>query len=246
MGRYGWPWRISRAGTNRDGTRRIHGNNFIVKATGRRVEQGMFFIRIFFLELEEVHSGYTNRTHPGNMDIMTNSPHSSNHTWAKQHSQAKSNNNNISQIAQAIGQLLDASLTIPGTTIKIGLDPLIGLIPGIGDLISNGIGSSLLFLATKAGVPRIVILRMSLNIVLNMVIGAIPVMGDLFSIWFKSNLQNAQLLHRHSQTTVPVTTLIDWVYVSTIVIGIILILGLTLSALLWVGASLLALFDLSE
>ena len=71
-------------------------------------------------------------------------------------------------------------------------------------------------------------------------------MGDLFSIWFKSNLQNAQLLHRHSQTTVPVTTLIDWVYVSAIVIGIILILGLTLSALLWVGASLLALFDLSE
>ena len=65
---------------------------------------------------------------------------------------------NISQIAQALGQLLDASLTIPGTTIKIGLDPLIGLIPGIGDLISNGIGSSLLFLATKAGVPRIVIL----------------------------------------------------------------------------------------
>ncbi|MDH5428980.1 MAG: DUF4112 domain-containing protein [Nitrospirota bacterium] len=172
---------------------------------------------------------------------MTNGPHSTNHAWAKQHSQTKGNNNNISQIAQAIGQLLDASLTIPGTTIKIGLDPLIGLIPGIGDLISNGIGSSLLFLATKAGVPRIVILRMSLNIVINMGVGAIPVIGDLFSIWFKSNLQNAQLLHRHSQTITPVTTLIDWVYVSTIAIGIILVLGLTLSGILWLGSSLLAL-----
>ena len=72
-------------------------------------------------------------------------------TWSKK---------DLEQLAQAIAQLLDNSLTIPGTSIKIGLDPLIGLIPGIGDLISNAIGSSLLFLATKAGVPRIVILRM--------------------------------------------------------------------------------------
>lgn len=177
---------------------------------------------------------------------MTNRPHSTNHSSAEQHSWAKDKNNNISQLAQALGQLLDASLTIPGTTIKIGLDPLIGLIPGIGDIISNGIGSSLLFLATKAGVPRIVILRMSLNIVINMVVGAIPVIGDLFSIWFKSNLQNAQLLHRHSQTTTPVTTLIDWVYVGSIIIGMILLLGLTLSFIFWLGSSILALLGLTE
>ncbi len=175
---------------------------------------------------------------------MANRTHSTHHSSAEQHSQA-TGNNNISQIAQALGQLLDASMTIPGTTIKIGLDPLIGLIPGIGDLISNGIGSSLLFLATKAGVPRIVILRMSLNIVINMIVGAIPIIGDLFSIWFKSNLQNAQLLYRHSQTTTPVTTLIDWVYVGTIVLAMLFLLGITLSFIVWLGSTILSLFGLS-
>lgn len=177
----------------------------------------------------------------GKVRIMADRPHSTHQASTEEHSGPNSHKKNISQLAQVLAQFLDASLTIPGTTIKFGLDPLIGLIPGIGDLISNGIGSSLLFLATKAGVPRIVILRMSFNIVINMVIGAIPVIGDLFSIWFKSNLQNAQLLYRHSQTTTPVTTIIDWLYVSIIVIAMILLLGLTFSFIYWVGSSLLAL-----
>lgn len=158
------------------------------------------------------------------------------------HHQANWNKKNVEEFAQALAQLLDASLTIPGTTIKIGLDPLIGLIPGIGDLISNAIGSSLLFLATKAGVPRIVLLRMSLNIVMNLTLGAIPVIGDIFSIWFKSNLQNAQLLHRHCQTPGPVTTLGDWLYVSGLILGMFLLLGLIGGVIFWLGSSLLALF----
>jgi uncharacterized protein DUF4112 len=156
------------------------------------------------------------------------------------------NKKDVGQLAQALAQLLDSSLTIPRTSIRIGLDPLLGLIPGIGDLISNAIGSSLLFLATKAGVPRIVILRMSLNIVINMVLGAIPVIGDLFSIWFKSNLQNAQLLHRHCQTTTPVTTLIDWIFVGGIAIGMILLLGLAFWFIFWLGSSILTLIGLTE
>ena len=173
--------------------------------------------------------------------MMTNRPHSEDHFSAQHPHQPTLNKENIGQLAQTLGHLLDDSFTIPGTTVRFGLDPLLGLIPGIGDLISNAIGSSLLFLATKAGVPRIVILRMSLNIAINMVVGAIPVFGDLFSIWFKSNVHNAQLLHRHCQTRVPVTTLIDWLYVSVLVIGIILLLGLTIWFLFWLGASLLAL-----
>ncbi len=174
---------------------------------------------------------------------MSNGLHSKKQGSANPSSSTGINKKNISQIAQALGQLLDSSLTIPGTKIKVGLDPLIGLIPGIGDLISNGIGSSLLFLATKAGVPRIVILRMSMNIVINMVVGAIPIVGDLFSIWFKSNLQNAQILHKHSQTTAPVTTVIDWLYVSAIILVMILILSLVLSFIFWLGSSLLAILN---
>jgi hypothetical protein len=177
---------------------------------------------------------------------MMNRSRSGYHSSAQYPQQPDWNKKDVGQLAQALAQILDSSLTIPGTSIRIGLDPLLGLIPGIGDLISNAIGSSLLFLATKAGVPRIVILRMSLNIVINMVLGAIPVIGDLFSIWFKSNLQNAQLLHRHCQTTAPVTTLIDWIYVSGIVIGMIIFLSLVFGVIFWLGSSLLALIGLTE
>ena len=177
---------------------------------------------------------------------MMNRSHTGRHSSAQYPHQPAWNKKDVGQLAQALAQILDSSFTIPGTSIRIGLDPLLGLIPGIGDLISNAIGSSLLFLATKAGVPRIVILRMSFNIFINMVVGAIPIIGDLFSIWFKSNLQNAQILHRHCQTTTPVTTLIDWVYVSGIVISMILIFGLAFVFLFWLGSSLLELIGLTE
>ena len=173
---------------------------------------------------------------------MKNQPHAPHHFSTQAQTHPAWNKKDLGEIAKALGQLLDASFTIPGTTIKIGLDPLIGLIPGIGDIISNAIGSSLLFLATKAGVPRIVILRMSLNIAINMVVGAIPVIGDLFSIWFKSNLQNAQLLYRHCQRTAPTPNLNDWLYVVSIVLGMLLLLGITIAGLFWLVSSLLHLF----
>ena len=185
-------------------------------------------------------------TKAGRMLMMMNRSRSRDHSSAQYPQQPAWNKKDLGQLAQALAQLLDASLTIPGTSIKIGLDPLLGLIPGIGDLISNAIGSSLLFLGTKAGVPRIVLLRMSFNILINMVVGAIPVIGDLFSIWFKSNLKNAQLLHRHCQTTAPVTTLIDWIYVSGIIIGLILLTSLAFVLIFWLASSIFALMGLTE
>ena len=96
------------------------------------------------------------------------------------HTQKNQQQKSSSDLSQIIATLLDSAIAIPGTTIRIGLDPLLGLIPGIGDYLSNLIGSSLLFFASRSGVPRIVIFRMALNIFINMVIGAIPGIGDLF------------------------------------------------------------------
>jgi hypothetical protein len=87
---------------------------------------------------------------------------------------------------------------------------------------------------------------MSLNIVINMVVGAIPIIGDLFSIWFKSNLQNAQLLYRHCQRTALTPNLSDWMYVVSIVIGMLLLLGITGAVLFWLASSLLGLLGISE
>lgn len=79
-----------------------------------------------------------------------------------------------------------------------------------------------------------------------MAIGAIPGIGDLFSIWFKSNLQNAQLLHRHCQTKAPVTTLSDWLYVGSLVLGMLLVLGLALGFIFWLGSIALGLMGLTN
>jgi len=131
-------------------------------------------------------------------------------------------------MADFIATLLDSAFLIPGTSLRIGLDPLLGLIPGFGDFLSNLIGSSLLFLAAQLGVTKIALFRMALNIFLNMVIGAVPGIGDLFSCWFKSNLRNAALLRRYCRATSPATTFADWSYVFIVLLllvaGLILIL----------------------
>jgi hypothetical protein len=84
--------------------------------------------------------------------------------------------------ARLIAQVLDRSIRLPGTDLRLGLDPLIGLIPGFGDAVASLAGSMILFLAAQLQVPKIVLVRMSINIALNGVIGTIPLFGDLFSL----------------------------------------------------------------
>lgn len=102
----------------------------------------------------------------------------------------------IRQHAERLAKLLDSSIRIPGTTIWIGVDPLLGLLPGIGDFLTHLIGSAFLIFAFKLQVPKIVMVRMAINTGVNTIIGSIPGFGDIFSIWFRSNLKNAKLLRR--------------------------------------------------
>ncbi|MDN5942622.1 MAG: DUF4112 domain-containing protein, partial [Nitrospira sp.] len=98
--------------------------------------------------------------------------------------------------AEFLAKILDTTVKIPGTPFYVGLDPLLGLIPGVGDMIANLIGTVILILAARLCVPQIVIARMSLNLLINGTVGAIPILGDLFSIWFRSHARNADLLKR--------------------------------------------------
>lgn len=93
--------------------------------------------------------------------------------------------------------LLDSALPVPGTRWRIGLDGLIGLIPGIGDLAGAALSSYILMKAIRLGVPVGVVLRMLFNILLEMTLGAIPLIGDLFDFGFKANLRNIRLIERH-------------------------------------------------
>ena len=137
-------------------------------------------------------------------------------------------------LAKFLADWLDQRFTIPGTSIRIGLDPILGLIPGIGDMIANLAGSAIILIAAQYRLPKIVLLRMGLNVALNAIIGAIPVFGDIFSIWFRSNVKNAQLLERYVGTEDPVSNFSNWIFVIAVIGGIILLLIAILVVTVWV------------
>ena len=141
--------------------------------------------------------------------------------------------------AEFLAKILDTTVKIPGTPFYLGLDPLLGLIPGIGDMIANLIGTVILILAARLRVPQIVIARMSLNLLINGTIGAIPILGDLFSIWFRSHARNAELLRR-AATQPHRETQQARLYVAGIIAGTVVLLLLAIAAVLWIVVKLWA------
>lgn len=106
-------------------------------------------------------------------------------------------NEQLSKKLDNLAWLLDNSIKIPGTSWRIGLDGIIGLIPGIGDLAAGGLSSYILYQALKLKVPRAIIARMALNVLLESVIGVIPILGDLFDFVFKANQRNVNLMRKY-------------------------------------------------
>ena len=96
-----------------------------------------------------------------------------------------------------LAQVLDSAITIPGTNRTIGIDPLLGLIPGIGDAISAALSSYIVWEAKQLGVPRWKLARMVGNIAADTAIGAVPLVGDLFDLGFKANRRNLRIVLDH-------------------------------------------------
>lgn len=103
----------------------------------------------------------------------------------------------LSKKLDQLAWLLDNSIKIPGTSWKIGLDGILGLIPGVGDLAAGGLSTYILYQAVKMKVPRAILARMALNILLESVIGVIPVVGDIFDFMFKANQRNVDLMRKY-------------------------------------------------
>ena len=141
--------------------------------------------------------------------------------------------------AEFLAKILDTTVKIPGTPFYVGLDPLLGLIPGVGDMVANLIGTVILILAARLRVPQIVIARMSLNLLINGTIGAIPILGDLFSIWFRSHARNADLLRRAAAQPYRETQQAR-LYVTVIIGGTVVLLLLAIAAVLWIVVKLWA------
>lgn len=116
--------------------------------------------------------------------------------------------NNLDRLAtlnriRKVSRLMDSAFRIPGTPFRIGWDPIIGLIPGLGDVIDTGISAYLLFLAARFRLPAKTLGWMVFNVGLEFVVGAIPLVGDIFDAFFKSNIRNLALLEKHLQEAEP-------------------------------------------
>jgi uncharacterized protein DUF4112 len=118
-------------------------------------------------------------------------------------------------------RLFDAAFRIPGTAFRFGIDPLIGLVPGIGDLASPLLTIVLLWQAAKLRVPKIVLARMVLNALIDAGVGAIPILGDAFDFAWRSNEWNMALLERHAMHGRGASSA-DYLFVSLCVLVVIM------------------------
>ena len=136
-----------------------------------------------------------------------------------------------------VARLMDEVFTIPGTKIRFGLDPLIGLLPAFGTAASAAVSLALIALSARRAVPRVVLARMAVNVLINAALDAVPVAGDALSIFFRSNARNYELLRKPAGTARP-TTRGDWLFLIALLGGAALVIAGFFAALLWLASRL--------
>jgi len=122
-------------------------------------------------------------------------------------------------------RILDDAFGIPGTKFRFGWDPILGLIPGLGDVVTGLASIFLLFQAFHFQVPNIVKARMVLNVLIDVIVGAIPLIGDVFDFAWKSTSMNLVLLEKHAGTGAK-PGFGDWVFVLGAVAAAVLIIAI--------------------
>jgi hypothetical protein len=98
---------------------------------------------------------------------------------------------------EKLAKLMDAQFKVPGTNIRFGLDSLIGLIPGVGDLSTFAVSGYMLWIMANNGASGFLLARMVLNILIDAIVGMVPLLGDIFDIAFKANIRNMKLMQQH-------------------------------------------------
>jgi hypothetical protein len=126
-----------------------------------------------------------------------------------------------------LSRWLDSLFRIPGTEWRVGLDAIIGLVPGIGDTVTTLVSFYILSAAARYGVPRVTMLRMALNVAIDYAVGAIPLVGDAFDVAWKANLKNMELLRSHASVAAPSakrSQVGDWLFVAAIMFCLVALL----------------------
>jgi len=139
-----------------------------------------------------------------------------------------------------VTHLLDELIEVPGTSIKVGLDPVIGLIPIAGDAVSALAGGWVILEASRFNLPRVVLARMILNLALDLGIGAIPLLGDAYDLFFRSNSRNLDLFRRHALNPTASTRGEQALFIgiALLVVGVVWLVVTVLGALVgWLGST---------
>ena len=110
---------------------------------------------------------------------------------------------------EAMEQLLERSMVIPGTNIPIGLDSIVGLVPVIGDFVTAAMGAYIVWEARNLGIPKWKLWRMAGNIAVDSAIGAVPLVGDAFDLAFRSNSRNLRIVRKHLDKHHPASRVIE-------------------------------------
>lgn len=141
---------------------------------------------------------------------------------------------------RVLARALDSAVPIPGTSMRFGLDPILGLVPGLGDLAGAALSGYIVLAGIRMGVSRSGVVRMLANIAIDTFVGSVPVVGDLFDAGWKSNNRNVALIERHMADPGTTRSANRWVILGAVVLLLILVsAGIAAS-------TMLALFLLSK
>ena len=139
---------------------------------------------------------------------------------------------------RGLSRVLDGAITIPGTGIRVGLDPIIGLVPVVGDWIGAALSGYIIVQGARLGASGATLMRMTGNLVVDLMVGSVPVLGDIFDLGFRANERNLALISAHVQS--PATRRRSDLAVVVGVIGGLLVVAVTVIALsTWLVYSLL-------
>ena len=140
---------------------------------------------------------------------------------------ARAERADVERSLDQLGRAMDGLFRIPGTGWRIGLDALVGLVPGVGDFATTAVSFYILAAGVRYRVPKVTLLRMALNIAIDYLLGAVPVVGDVLNAAWKSNQKNVALLRERATVGASEARegrLIDWLFVGVIMFFLVVLL----------------------
>jgi hypothetical protein len=126
-----------------------------------------------------------------------------------------------------LSYLLDNAIPIPGTRYRVGLDPILGLLPGAGDFLGTALSAYIVLEAARIGLPRASLIQMVTNIIFETVLGSVPVLGDVVDATWKANTKNLALVEEHldvPQSNVPQSRQrTDWLFLALLLVALLFV-----------------------